>query len=899
MYNKKHTQNVLFARKKSYLALSSAILAASISAGVYAQDSAKADEKVLEEVLVTGTLIRGAEATGSNVLAVDSTEISQLGVTTTNEILGSLPQISNMFNGRTEGDPRGAAQDTINRPNLRSLPGWNAASGSVTLLLIDGNRMTPMGVEESAVDPDIIPAAILQRVDVVPDGGSSLYGADAVGGVINFVTKREFEGVQVDLNFTQGLTISEYDSQDYNITAGKSWDNGNGYVSIGHYDRAGLINNDTSWARQGFWEGNVLTDFGTECLKPVGTIMRYKWYSPFSVWTNNPAAGGGVFPIGDASPCNIYGESTLLAAQERDSFFGSLSQNLADGVDLRVTSYFTERTASHTNYPRGMTTQAQGAPTTPGTYFFETKDMDNGTGFSFGAHPDYEDMDMVIKIKTWGFNGELDYNLGNDWMLKATSHIGESDNSLRNPSVNRSLAQAAVNAGTLNPQDVASADSALISSILNYQGETDSKHSRKSVKLVADGPLFTMPAGDVKVAIGAEYGRDSTSFRSGVGTIGFISNEDFPSISRNTTSVFGELNVPLLENLDLALAARYDDYSDFGDTTNPSVGLTFSPNDVLTIKAKWGESFNAPTLIDSFGIPAIYSYTQAYAGGRVPSASDDPYGTWDGVSGPYVLHIAGVGGRLQPQTAENTAFTVELRPIEGMLLSGTYYEIDFQNILGSVNPLDPSTRVANPEKYIFSPTQDVVDSYLARVSNAAAYPNVKAEDITYLLDRIVSNLNSAKLAGYDFNLSYQHAYENGIMSYGVAGNRLTQNETVAGETVTNGLAKNTPTVYGSAHIAYYGEQLTLKWTTNFTGEHDSDNAFGGIQKIDTFMTHNLSASYNFGEDQGGFFDGLTLRVNLDNVTDTEPQILYQNASNLAFSGFSLGRVFKLGISKKF
>ena len=133
----------------------------SLAAPAYAQDAA-ADEAGAEDIVVTGTLIRGTQVVGAQTISVSAQSIIDKGANSTNELLSLIPQISNTFNGRFEGDPRGfGAGISVNRPNLRNLPGYNRATGSVTLVLMDGMRFTPVGVNQATVDVDIIPASVL------------------------------------------------------------------------------------------------------------------------------------------------------------------------------------------------------------------------------------------------------------------------------------------------------------------------------------------------------------------------------------------------------------------------------------------------------------------------------------------------------------------------------------------------------------------------------------------------------------------------------------------------------------------------------------------------------------------------------------------------------------------
>jgi iron complex outermembrane recepter protein len=144
-------------------------------------------EEEADDIVVTGTLIRGTEVVGAQTISVDAKAILEKGATSTAELLSLIPQLTNSFNGRLEGDPRGfqGSGSSITKPNLRNLPSGGSTSGNLTLVLIDGKRQTAVGVNQASIDVDIIPASVLEGIDVITDGGSSLYGADAVAGVLN------------------------------------------------------------------------------------------------------------------------------------------------------------------------------------------------------------------------------------------------------------------------------------------------------------------------------------------------------------------------------------------------------------------------------------------------------------------------------------------------------------------------------------------------------------------------------------------------------------------------------------------------------------------------------------------------------------------------------------------
>jgi iron complex outermembrane recepter protein len=178
----------------SMLALALGLASAPALAQVAPGDDEAAND---DDIVVTGTLIRGSAPVGANSVALGIEAIRETGATTANDLLASVPQVSNYFNSVPNVDLGIAAnQIQIARPNLRNISPNNASS-SGTLILVDGHRIAAAGVSQASIDPDLIPTAAIERVEVVTEGGSATYGADAVAGVINFLSRRRYDGVEV------------------------------------------------------------------------------------------------------------------------------------------------------------------------------------------------------------------------------------------------------------------------------------------------------------------------------------------------------------------------------------------------------------------------------------------------------------------------------------------------------------------------------------------------------------------------------------------------------------------------------------------------------------------------------------------------------------------------------
>jgi iron complex outermembrane recepter protein len=842
----------------------------------------------LEEVVVTGTLIRGVEAVGSQTIGLDEEAVAESGAVTTNELLATVPQVSNFFNQQPEQDPRGAGRLQVNRPNIRNLPGINSATGGTTLLLLDGHRMTPVGIDQSSPDSDIIPGRVIQRLEIITDGGSSLYGADAVGGVVNFNTLDSFEGAEVDVGYDVG---DDYDAWQLSFIGGTSWDNGSGYIFLGTTDRDQMNNEDRDWAAAGDWseDGAVLTPDGSECITPVGAITT--WYNYGPAWTDNPAApGAGVTPVGD--PCDIRGKAALVPEQTRDNVFLGLTQDFSDALTLKVKSYYMKRETTYRKYPIGSTIAEPGpnelgVPGMNGDLYESAQ-----VGFSYGAHPSYKRRDLEVEIETWGITPELIIDLKGSWQSRNTFHYGHSDNTSYDPLIDREKQGAYIMDGALDPLNVAAADAAVINDILNFETAAEAEQDLWFIRSIADGELFSLPAGILRAAVGVEYAEEEAEKSKADAARGASIPSN--SASRDVTSVFGELSVPVLESLDLSLSVRYDDYSDFGDTTNPNIGINWFPAEWILLYGKWGESFNAPTVIDSL-TPGFGRYIF-----DVASSVPDPNMERTNPSRDDVLLVEGSSGTLLPQTAKIWAAGFEIRPLEGLLLKLHYYDIEFDELLGAPNPQQSTAVLLNPDKFVFEPTQDEYDSFVADINNPEVIPlTTGAEDVGVIVDRRIDNTDQATLKGIDFGVHYGHETRFGSMSYGVTGNYQTEFDLTQGANVTDQLAFN-PDLLVSGNIGWSRDNVRARVTLKYTDEYDADPGIAVNQgSVDDFLSTDLFIAYDF-DSRSKILEGVSVRLNVDNVFDEDPPE-YRVQKNPSFSqwGFTMGRIFKMGITKAF
>ena len=917
MRNSTHLRASALRTSAAGFALSMAMLMPSVAhAQTAPADAAAADED--KQIVVTGTLIRNTTAVGSQTITVDAKAITEVAASSTNELLTSIPQIAS-FNSRPEGDPRGlTAVSSIVRPNLRDFPSTNATSGALTLILVDGLRITPVGSNSSSPDVDIIPSAVLAGVDIVTDGGSSLYGADAVSGVMNFRTMRKFDGVKIDGNFGFGGQIKGYHTWDGSVNLGHSWSTGNAYISVSHSQRDAVLGRQVPW-----WNGVQYTALGvgrtvsTQCNAPQATVNNFfRFGAGASNFTSNPAAPGAG-PAALGTGCDQTVSQTYLPGLKRTNVYAAITNEFSDTVDFRMTGYWMKRDISLPQYPLGFTSAGSGITTaaqltaaypaalliSPGQLFA----VPEGIGFALGPNSSYVNKPQVVGIETWGVTPELNIKLNSDWGLRLSSHYGRSHNFSDVPQLNTTQTNAYITGGQIVPGNIAAASATVIADITNFVNRQETNHEMWMVKAVADGSLITMPAGDVKVAIGAEYDSNKDGTRISQGKIGSINALPYVSATSTVYSVFGEVHIPVFSALDLAGSVRYDHYNTFGSTTNPNIGFTFKPSSWLKVYGHWGTSYNAPTAFDKLGIGlgragVVYSPTvrPTVATGK----SDNGQGT------NFIVLTGASPAGLKPQTSNGWALGFDVNPFSGFTFGAEFYSIHLKNALGNVNPANSNTYITNPASYIYNNeltanSNALFNSILGQLANGPAILTQvgSAANVAILVDTRISNINDARVEGLDMHLNYEADTSIGHVSFTNNGVLRTRARITNSGAFTNELGHGSPRLTWSTGLGLRTEGgFSTKITVNYTGLYrDQNTDLGGIEvDISPFVITNLAVGYDF-KNSDSVLKGLSLRANVDNVFNVLPTTIQRavGSNGLSYLNFTLGRVFKVGGSFKF
>ena len=884
-------------RSTDFLMTSAAVAVLSVLAsGVAAQEAGQAptlnpDEDATEvgEIVVTGTLLRGIAPTGTNVVGVTREDIASTGVTSSSDLLARVPQVTNAFGGVPQGSSTIA--EPITRPNIRSL---GASGGSTTLILLNGSRMVGAGILQTSPDPSAIPPSVLERVEVIPDGGSSIYGSDAIGGVINFITRKRYDGVELSAKYGVG---DEYTTTDFSIMAGKDWGSGSALIAYAYAQHDAIAGSDRDW----FTQNNLAnggSDFRSQSCSPGN-------FTTGGVTYRMDTRTAGINRCDENKAIDFYPE------EERQSVYAALSQQLTQSLNFDVTGYYSERDTVRRGQSPTDGTGIRGSGTiTAANPFFQPIGAETSQTVAFNyAAVTGPALENPSNFSSMGITPTLTYAFGGGWQVRATGNYGRSTNTVHTRQIN-ATAQAAALAGTtaataLNPYNVGATNATVLNSILDNELYGDATQEIRSVRAVADGSIFATAAGDARLALGAEYYEESLDQTQGEGRIGNPIGATSSS-ERDVTSLFGELFIPLkaqesgIGSFDINASMRMDVYSDVGDTINPKVGFNWRPVAELRVRGNWGTSFHAPSLSDLGS--SVDTRAQVLGVSPFRAAGSAPTDLFR----PTIL-LAGGNPNLKPEEATTWSYGADWSPtgaLDGLKVNVTYFNVEFTDAIGLAPFFNGATYFANPSYASFftlNPTQAQAEAATAgmRVENAPSitslYTGGGAAPYA-LIDARRNNLGSLKVDGIDFNVSYDWSLPFGTVNTGLAGTYTLNRDSqaVPGAPSVNELDNATSQYSLVGTVGWREGPFTVDATINHRAGYDVVGVVGQTE-VDSYTLVNLFARYELPT--SGWLENTAVTLNVDNIFDEDPP--YFNSAGGYANGATLGRVVALGLRKSF
>jgi len=718
-------------------------LALAIASPALAQEEAPATEAQAAEqdIVVTGSRIRGIDPVGSAVIAIDAEQIMEEPVTSTNDILRRVPQVVSLGANRAGGNAQnGAANATRGAGiNLRGL------STNATLLLYDGKRLPPQGTQGQFTDPSAIPSIALGRIEVVADGTSAVYGSDAVAGVVNLILRKDFSGIEVRGRY--GITDADYYEAQAAVLLGHKWDTG-WIMAAGEYAK----NNNLFGSELDFYTSDNRSRGGrdlrgTNCAPGTIVASGVNYAIPTGGVTS---ANVGSLVAGTRNLCEFRDIAQVIPDQERWSGVAAASQEITDGIRIFADGFYSRRSGTLLFNPTANAT-------VPSTNPFFVSPVPGATSVTVqttflgatGALPN------PYWASTWNASAGIEADLFGDFQGTVYYAQGRSEEvaDRRRSGINAGALNAAL--ADTNPATALNVfgganNPATLARITDNYFVIEGKTKLEVINAQMDGSLFAIPGGNVRIAMGAEHRVEYTytSLLTGQAATQVRTASDG---SRNVDAVFAELFVPIvgadnaapgLERLNLSLALRHENYSDFGSTTNPKIGVTYSPWTGLVLKGTYGTSFRAPT----------FSEVSTIGGG-----AGLYFDTLPGPSGNQIgIGIAGGNPGLKPEQATTWSFGVDVAPpsIPGFTASVNYFRIDYTDQIQALR--GTPGLLTNPiySQFVqFNPTP----AQVAALVNSGLPINAAINQslVTFISDGRRQNLGTSLFRGLDFTAAYR------------------------------------------------------------------------------------------------------------------------------------------------
>lgn len=874
---------------RSSLLTAAVLTALSVPAVAAAQSTAATDARTLGTVTVTGSNIRRAEAEGSNpVQVIDAEELATSGKVTVADVLRSI------------------SANTGNATNETSNSGWASGSAGIglrglsqknTLVLLNGRRLANYGfpsngLSDTFVNLNALPLVAVERIEVLKDGASAVYGSDAVAGVVNIITRQNFEGLEVGgsygtsdeggLDTVRGRVVGGFgdlDTDGFNVLA-----------SVEGYTRDRLDQDQRSLTRSGIYSDlpggrwNGWSAKGARFLVGGASVplLDAAGNCPEGMTLTASAPIDGL--AGNTCAINLAPYTTLIPSTERYQAYVNATVRLTDRADLfgealysRIHGASIFGSSPYFTLEGGrFALNAQTGLAEPVSNLLPANNPYNPYGVATPIEYTFFDLGQSLKTNRsdafrllGGARGRGDRF---DWEVATFFAKSTEEETVAAGFASRwPLAQALAD-GSLNLHDPAATPSAVLDAI-RLSTVREAQSSLHGIDFKLTGELFDLPAGPVGFAAGIEARTESLTSRNpwqidaGLQVRPAIAAVDG---ERDVAALYAEFNVPIVQGLELQLAGRGDDYSDFGSAFSPKAGLRWQALDTLLVRASASRGFRAPSLSEN------------------SASTNISYGT---VVDPYDPDIAGsrqsptfftVGNTgLDPERTRSYNVGLVVSPRADTSLSLDWYRIELDNLIGTNN----TTTIVQAN----DPANVIRDSRGKLVAVYNRYQNLS----TLKTSGLDAEFNqTVRTAAGDFRITSVYTH---VLDYSrpqVVGGPLVD---YAGSNLGPSLPRNKLTSRFGWSIGDFETALTWYRTGGY--DQKASVAATAVQsRVDSYDQYDLYAGWSG-------IEGLTLYAKVDNVLDETPP---HDASfpgiraPYDFSQYDLrGRYFQVGFDYRF
>lgn len=811
----------------------------------------EAKKKTVEKVIVTGSHIKRIDVEGASpVQTITRKDLEKTGYNSVADVLRDTT--ANSF-GSVREDSGSSTAGNAN-VDLRGL------GASRTLVLLNGQRL-PSDAVDGAVDLNLIPMAAVERIDVLKDGASATYGSDALGGVINIITRKDFVGSEISLAQTTPQQPGGK-KQEISLVNGVEIGKANVVTVVQYRD------NEKVYSRDRFFTNTGLSSFGSPgSFKDVAAGAKWTPAADCPEQYKQPGLGGVVckFPYSDYS--------TELPAIQQLSILSESTIPVGSRVTLRTRLGGTQKKTQWSFAP---------SPLTNGDDVIIPAAI--ADGLNIPGHTPGNDVQAVYRTTELGTrdadNVSNSYNVllgstvdvGAGWEVDvSTSHnrVRTLDKGVNGYGLTQGLIDAIVS-GQYNLTAPAGQRGNIDS--IRYQPWEKMTSELSSLDVKATGPIAELPAGDMQIAVGASYTfqkfKDEFDEESVAGRV-FGNAGSSGGGQRDTRAVFTEITTPITSKVELQLAGRYDEYSDFGSTVNPKAGIVYRPTKSLLLRSSVGTGFKAPNMQDLYastsdGNPTFIDQKacdmEKQQGGPTPSCSPSQ---WN------VKTSGNTGLKEERSISYNVGAMYE--PTKDLNMGADLFLIKMNNVVGI----------------------DYEDVTLAEMGGAdlSQYNVVVHRDADGYIESIdapFQNLSNREVYGIDLT----GAYRLGMFKLGTDHSHLFwfKEKGFPGSAEKNQLGENGyPAWRNTTALTFYPNErheLGLSATT-VAGQEKSMEGFG---MLPNYTTYNLTYSYRmkkFGTITAGIYNAAGSTPPIDTTNNNQPLniTLYDQIGRQYYTGY--------------
>jgi len=819
--------------------------------------SAAEDSAQLQEVVVTGSHIRGAEVAGSKLIVISREQIDASGYGRVEDVLATVTQNFNRANAAVS-EPGFFNLNHGAEVQLRGL------GVGTTLTLVNGQRQGASGYQGTFTDVSTIPVSAIERIEILPEGSAALYGSDAIGGVVNIILRRDFEGVEARVRGS--ATDSDATERSAALLLGHAGSRGSILAGFQFNDSDALrCSARTYCAANADFTRFGGTDFRGFASNP-GTILDPNTLAPIAAIPHGQdgtqLTAAQLIP-GAVNYTNNVADNDILPKQIMRSAVVSASYKVTEKWEIAADGRYASRDFKFT------------FPVPPDDFRVPSTNAFNHLGGPVLVAYDFSrDFGPVVDsgpTTTSFVSAAVKGLLPKGWQInfagayaKASADFFETNYTLNYPAIDAALASS--DPGTaLNIFGDGSHTNATVLAALRAQNITTNDlnvFTAASANVIADGPLFNSRAGAIRLAVGGEFRHEHSA--------GINISENPEDRERLVRSGFFEIAVPLVgpyqgstaDRLDLSLAGRYDSYSDAGTTFNPKVGFSWRPLAPVKVRGNWGTSFRAA--------PFFWSNRDQVGDAGIADVVDPRSAT----GSTRALLLLGPEPDLKPETARTWNAGVDLSPpaVRNFSLSLTYFDIDYQGKIQHPGP-DTALFLTQEAQLASLITRNPTPAQINAVcTKPPLYGGDCNQPVAAILDGRFRNLASLKTRGVDAGLEYFVDSKWGKVTSSLNGTyTIDQRQQITSSAPVVELVNtvgNPPSLRLLGNLSWSLKGWNIQSTVNYTGAY-RDPASVPERRVDSWTTVDVNIGYRVAGGSG-WLANTQINLGIINVFDQRP-----------------------------